>query len=983
MLLNENGRYKDTQKGVKNLTKSNSLYFAFGGENKVYTRPNEATDNVRISLNQLVDYIKSDAPRDALEVRKICKNGFENNLPSKEVKQQIRPYKNNLPFVLLSGFCPKHHNNQDLQYNGCFQIDIDFKFSGGDLKASVLKTKVQTLPFVIFAAISPSGYGLKLLIATDNDNKQEHSKISSFIIQDLSEQLEVDEKYFDNLGASQPCFIPFDKEVYYNSGFSQYNVFKALYKHEQRKRKELEIKLSERLKTAQYSSFANYSNIENSIPNIEIVKYLAKQLQSFNIDITADYDEWFKVACSVASCGENARSLFHQIAALNSEYDFNENEKKFDEGLKANWSSIGYLVNRCKDFNITTNDFCRDWIIENAPKNNLYRVFSDVKDYKDEARTHYFQLDENQYIGNVLNEKFTNGLYLIKAGTGTGKTWFVANNFQKVIVISRNVTTLENYSKYGFTQFIFSDNKDGFSELQANGKNKITVTYKSFQKLRETVNLDNYKLVFDEAHLLNESFHDVRSETRYCYNSINDLALSNTVILMSANEIHYNGRDVEYKGKYYFKKPSVVRDCSVKYNGSFFDLKQAIEKRLKANKQVLLFTNRTETKYISQAINEAFQDNTTFFFDGSKHGRIDLENLQHDITITTSALVTGKDVLNENLAVVFYGLDRQISSSTIVQFFGRARKFLTATFDLIFTFKNDNEKYGSYSYSNLVSGAHTIASATIGASVNDISFLRENKERFVSKTKDGQLIVDWFTIDNHIQQTISKHTILNTDVLSKFLEQHGYQPTIDILTDTEQEKEQKSETYSISEMYDLELNEIGEGNADTTEFLTNAYNRFSALLKVGFDKETAIGICTAYKSKMRFTRFVDLIVVEQSLKTNDKVFIKVYNDILNAIIDFVTTQQLIEQLSKIPISKAGRKTKLGQLIIRAKKCDVNDTKNTRSILKNLRSFYDVEQQKAHNQKTYKLERSDYLQGLSIISSDIEKLFSVLDIGYSK
>jgi hypothetical protein len=967
---------KDNKTFVKNLT-NNKLNFAFGGSNKVLTPAEKCTKNELINLSQLIELIKSDAPSNVFKIREIVQNGFNQNIDAQEIKTQIRPLKKSLPFVLFSGFCPAHHNDKSLDYNGCLQVDIDFKFAGGDVKAIELKEVVKVLPYIVLAAISPSGFGLKCLIATDNFDINLHGKVSNAIINDLSKELAIDKIYFDNLGASQPCFVPYDRNVYVNENYSQYNAFKALYKLEQQQRKQVEQLLLIAKQTTTQPIFES-DNI--TTPQIEILKYLTAQLTLSNIDITDGYKDWFKIACCFASGGENGRGLFHSVAALNSEYDFDKNEKKFNEGLKAKFNNIGVLVNVCKGYNIKINDFCKNWIKENAPKTETTKRYLVQSITPQTSILNQLILSDNQYIGSVLKgQKFDIGLYEIKGGTGVGKSWFISKNFDKIIVVSRNNTTLENYSKYGFTKFLQSDSKDQFLELQANGTNKIVVTYKSFKNLRGTANLDGYTIVFDEAHLLSESFKEVRIETEYCYNSINELKQTNTVILMSANDIHTHFSQSDFKAKYTFKKPSVKRSVAVTYNASFEQLKETILKRLSENRKVLLYTNRTEIKYISDEIKTAFTNHSICFFDAKQHGKIDLENLQNDITVCTSALVTGKDVNNKNLAMIFYGIDRRISRSTINQFLGRGRKYKTHSFDVLFEFKNDNENFGNYSNTSLFIGAYGIAKATIEASVNDWAFLRENKERFVTKDDNGKLIVNWFQIINHVQQQISKHTILNTDVLSNFLGSHGYDVTIKILTDTEHEKQEKQTIVTPSELYVLELNELCENKEHETEFLTNVLNRFEALKKVGYDRETALDILNLFRSKMKWIRFVNLIIIERSLTSNDIEFIKLYNEVLAALDSYYNAEQIIEKLQVLTVSKKAKKTDLGRLVESAKRTKTNDLKKVRFLLKNLRFYYDFDTKKIDKKSNFKIVETDYLQGIQPLVSNVKGLFLYSDI----
>jgi hypothetical protein len=955
------------------------ITYAYGGGNKVYTPQDSATDNVRIQLHELIDLIRSNPPKQLSQVRKICKQGFDTGLTPKAVKSQIKVLKNEFPFVLLSGFCPKHHNNETLQYNGCVQIDIDFKFASGNQKAIDIKSKLNEFPFVVFSAISPSGFGVKVLVSTTNDDINLHGKVSKVLINELSEKLNIEKIYFDNLGASQPCFIPFDDQVYYNPNYTKFDPFRALYELELSERAELE-KLLEEARKVRFSVNDNGDGF--TVPNIKTLEYLTNQMVSSGANITEGYHQWFAVACAYGSEGEAARGLFHSISSLHHEYDFETNERKFHEGLK-HGQNIGYLVNRCKDFGITINDFCKDYVRTFAPKNDTnWNKTDNVSVIENPSKNHSYTLKENQFIFHVLGgQKLDKGLYQICGGTGSGKSVFVAQNFQKTIIISRNVTTLENYNSKGFVRFIPRAKNEHYADLQSNNFEKITVTYESFEKLRKTLNLDGYTIVFDEAHLLNESFWEVKTVTKYCYNSINELSKTNTVILMSANNIHLNLPNTDFEAKLNFVKPTVCRDVNVVYNGSFEYLKDKITERLNDKKRVLLYTNRTEEKYINELIKNAFPQNSLFFFDGSKHGQTNLENLEYDITVTTSACTTGKDINTKDLAVILYGIDRNIHRSNINQFFGRARDYKSASFDLIFEFKNDNENYGKYSHSGVLNGAYDIARATIAASVNDWAFERENKDRFVTKNDGGVMVVDWFEIDNFLERQISKHTIFNTNLLDKFLRSHGYNPAIEILTDSEKEKEEKATVVSPLELYSLELDQIFDGKELETDFLTNALNRVEALQKVGYDKSDAILLAHLFGSKMKWKRFIHLLFIEGSLlMKNDKGFSNLFDKVLTALNDFYSASQIVEILQGFELQKKEKVTKLGAIIKQSKRIKNDDVKNVRFVLKNLKDYYDFDTKRTGDTRLYKIVKPDYLQGLQpslIIVKELKKYIETL------
>jgi|GEM_PF-4498139 len=641
------------------------------------------------------------------------------------------------------------------------------------------------------------------------------------------------------------------------------------------------------------------------------------------------------------------------------------------EGLETNKQANEFIFNF---FGINVN-----W---NKTETDTNREAGNVSVIENPSKNHSYTLKENQFIFHVLGgQKLDKGLYQICGGTGSGKSVFVAQNFQKTIIISRNVTTLENYNSKGFVRFIPCNKSEHYADLQSNNFEKITVTYESFEKLRKTLNLDGYTIVFDEAHLLNESFWEVKTVTKYCYNSINELSKTNTVILMSANNIHLNLPNTDFEAKLNFVKPTVCRDVNVVYNGSFEYLKDKITERLNDKKRVLLYTNRTEEKYISELIKNAFPQNSLFFFDGSKHGQTNLENLEYDITVTTSACTTGKDINTKDLAVILYGIDRNIHRSNINQFFGRARDYKSASFDLIFEFKNDNENYGKYSHSGVLNGAYDIARATIAASVNDWAFERENKDRFVTKNDDGVTVVDWFEIDNFLERQISKHTIFNTNLLDKFLRSHGYNPTIEILTDSEKEKEEKATVVSPLELYSLELDQIFDGKELETDFLTNALNRVEALQKVGYDKSDAILLAHLFGSKMKWKRFIHLLFIEGSLlMKNDKGFSNLFDKVLTALNDFYSASQIVEILQGFELQKKEKVTKLGAIIKQSKRIKNDDVKNVRFVLKNLKDYYDFDTKRTGDTRLYKIVKTDYLQGLQpslIIVKELKKYIETL------
>lgn len=199
-----------------------STFFAYS-EQRVDTKPHNAKPNAKITLFALEKLIKGPQPECFTEIRALYREGYESADKSK--LEAAKSEKKYLPWFLGSGFCPVHHNNETLEYNGFIQGDLDFKFAGGDVCAHMLIKVVRelmelgALPYVAFVCLSPSGYGVKFLLRTDCTDIAQHGAAAAAVIADLSAALgeHIPEGVkFDDLGASQPWFIPYDQGAFFN-----------------------------------------------------------------------------------------------------------------------------------------------------------------------------------------------------------------------------------------------------------------------------------------------------------------------------------------------------------------------------------------------------------------------------------------------------------------------------------------------------------------------------------------------------------------------------------------------------------------------------------------------------------------------------------------------------------------------------------------------------------------------------------------------
>ena len=112
-----------------------SDFFALSPD-RVFTKQEQARSNRKITLAELYKELQSDflKPEVYDQLPELAAAAY--NLNDAKAAKALREKKSELPYFLASGYCPKHHSNETLVYNGVLQIDIDFKVPGGDKLAA-------------------------------------------------------------------------------------------------------------------------------------------------------------------------------------------------------------------------------------------------------------------------------------------------------------------------------------------------------------------------------------------------------------------------------------------------------------------------------------------------------------------------------------------------------------------------------------------------------------------------------------------------------------------------------------------------------------------------------------------------------------------------------------------------------------------------------------------------------------------------------
>ena len=220
--------------------------------------------------------------------------------------------KKQLPLATISGtFAPTRLAANLVSHSHLLCIDIDKKDNMDVEWFDDLKNEWRNIPQILYAAHSVRGIGWFAIFHIAYPEK--HKAQFEALRQDFAhEGLVIDESCKD---VSRMRTISYDPEPYVNEDATLYTKVWVEPKP---------------------TFHARYGGGDNDMERIE---RCCREIEERGIDITATYDDWFRVGAALASLGERGRSLYHLVSSQNAKYKAAETDKKFDNFLR-NVSSI-------------------------------------------------------------------------------------------------------------------------------------------------------------------------------------------------------------------------------------------------------------------------------------------------------------------------------------------------------------------------------------------------------------------------------------------------------------------------------------------------------------------------------------------------------------------------------------------------------------------------------------------------------------------
>lgn len=294
-------------------------------------------NEVKISIYRSVtDRIGAETTLDAF-LRSTKHKAVIERLRQVEDKDERKELKKQLPCATVSGLFGRPRKADNLiAHSGylCIDIDADDNPALGDL--SVVRDLLRSRAEVAYAGRSVSGRGWFAIVPLAYPERH------------LDQFLAIEKEYarlgivIDNSckDVSRLRFVSYDDDPWFNPHPVPYE---GIYVE------------------TDYAARPTYTSARPALSGDRELRNVARcceVIQQYHMDITDGYKDWFSLACSLSSLGEEGRAYFHIISQQSKKYRANECDAKFTEALQTRarypqHCGLGTFFWICKDYGIT------------------------------------------------------------------------------------------------------------------------------------------------------------------------------------------------------------------------------------------------------------------------------------------------------------------------------------------------------------------------------------------------------------------------------------------------------------------------------------------------------------------------------------------------------------------------------------------------------------------------------------------------------
>ncbi len=212
--------------------------------------------------------------------------------------------------------------------SGFLCLDID-QADNRDMNQADMKNIAKTIPSCAYCGLSARGKGCFLVIhILRPERHKEYCQTLNLVFRRMG--IVLDAQCFD---PNRTRFCSYDWDAYFNHYPEPFDVI-----------------LPTPTKFERHHAKLSMQNKCTSESTLARIHELVRKIKNENIDITNDYSDWLEIGFSLASLGEEGRSVFHAVSSENPKYSYHECDTKFSQLLRSGRGcfSIGTFFQKCK-----------------------------------------------------------------------------------------------------------------------------------------------------------------------------------------------------------------------------------------------------------------------------------------------------------------------------------------------------------------------------------------------------------------------------------------------------------------------------------------------------------------------------------------------------------------------------------------------------------------------------------------------------------
>lgn len=335
-----------------------------------------------------------------------------------------------------------------------------------------------------------------------------------------------------------------------------------------------------------------------------------------------------------------------------------------------------YIFSTYKNSNEIWNQF------ESMFRNDrLERFYSrDVERYLFKKEDDVYELNNDEYISQVIDidKLLENDRYIyIQSNTGTGKTEFVKEllkRYDDKLVLIQQTIALREGKKEGIEEYTFGN----WDKLLS--KEKVHITIDKAVREMLTWNMDEYVVVVDESHLL-EEYVDIRSTPLLKFMEL--LGDAKKVIFMSATPTSdlklFPFRKLEFRKKQnqevrIFQQPYMITGKGSEEATKFEYLIRKV-KELNGDGYGIVFSNRYQKEWKTYGLggDDVTKFNSYNVEDEHVKSILLHNRLDNHLTLATKYLGCGVEIKGYEEVNIFFDLNEGWNINFIEQSIGRPR----------------------------------------------------------------------------------------------------------------------------------------------------------------------------------------------------------------------------------------------------------------------------------------------------------------------